>query len=180
MSLIIKGPCAPLMPGVRRISCMGTLKKSLVIVSLALSILLLLGSSIAAQQSDAPCLSPIEDVSEKDLVPFGIYRTLSIRSVSGYAIDLDNVRVPLLSLGIFSLKDKRLVASTTTDEEGRFQLPNIPPGKYRLVARGHGFCIAIVPLRIVRWPRGGVWKHRHLVLHMRFAALDECSYGSYR
>ncbi len=159
---------------------MDTLNKMLVIASLALSVLLFLESSVAAQQAAKPCQSPIEDVSERDFVPLGIYRTLSIRSVSGYAIDPDNARVQLLCLGIFSLKDKRLVASATTDEDGRFQLPNIPPGTYRLVARGHGFCIAIVPLRVVRWPRGGMWKRRQLVLHMRAAALDVCSYGSYK
>lgn len=140
----------------------------------------MLVSSANAQNGSLPCQSPSQDVSENDFVPLQIYRTLSVRQVSGYAIDPQFVRMPQVCLGIFSLTNKRLVASGLTDEEGRFELRDIPVGKYRLVARANGFCLAIVPLRVVRYPRGGILRRRRLVLHMELPALDVCSYGSYR
>ena len=136
----------------------------------------LISGSAHARQSSA---CAIEDVSEKDFVPMMIRRTLFLRRGSGYATDSNNVRVPTACVGVFT-SDHRLVASATTDDEGRFQLPAIAPGEYRFIARAPGFCVAVFPLRIVAWPQGGLFRRRHMVLHMEPGALDVCSYGSYR
>jgi len=151
----------------------------LITAIIIIGFMVVLSHRAVAQQSTA-CNQPIKDVSETDFVPMQVYRTLAVRRVAGYAVDPNDVRMPTVCIGVFSPTDKRLVASAVADNDGRFQLPAIPPGKYRLVARAGGFCIAIVPLKIVSWPGGGMLKRRHLVLHMRLSALDVCSYGGYR
>jgi hypothetical protein len=107
---------------------------------------------------------------------------LSLRSVSGRAIAQDSVSVPYVCLGLFTEKDHRLIATGIADEEGYFQLRNIPAGVYRLVVKDSygGFCTANVRIRIARWPRGGIFKRKRLIIHMRVAGVDTCSYGDYK
>ena len=106
------------------------------------------------------------------------YGPLVFRTLSGRAIDPTSAQVPGGCIGLFSDEGHRLIASAETDQEGNFAFPALAPGRYRLVAQCAGFCVANVPLRIVRWPRGR--SHRKLVLHMKMAAIDACSYGDYK
>ena len=77
-------------------------------------------------------------------------------------------------LGLFREDDHQLVASTTADEKGRFEFESISAGLYRLVVRDpqNAFCVANVPLQIVRSQRG-----KPLVIHLRPSGVDTCSYG---
>ena len=122
------------------------------------------------------CRSPIEYENHNQVD----YGPLSVRMVRGRALDKDRVSIPGVCLGLFSEKAHRLIAQTVTDQEGRFEFSAVTPGRYRLVGQYQGFCTANVPLRIVRWPRGGMVERRQIVLHMEPAAIDHCSFASYK
>jgi hypothetical protein len=106
------------------------------------------------------------------------YGPLVLRTLSGRVIDPYSVQIPRGCLGLFAEDSRQLIATIVADQDGKFEFPSIAPGRYRLVAHFDGFCIANVPLRIVRWPRGG--SHRTLVLHMKLGAIDVCSYAAYK
>ena len=143
---------------------------------LILLCILVTGGGIVSGQQSERCKSPIEYENHNQVD----YGPLSIRAVTGRASDKDRVSIPGVCLGLFTEKEHRLVAQTITDQEGRFHFSVVPKGRYRLVAQYPGFCSANVPLRIVRWPGGGLLKARHIVLHMEPTAIDHCSFGSYK
>ena len=131
-----------------------------------------------AQQPVALCPSPIEyeDRNQITLSP------LSFRAVAGKVMDQDGVAIPTVCIGLFTEKNQQLVSSNVTDENGHFSFRGIPSGVYRLVARDnyHAFCTANVRIQAVRWPRGGIFKHKRLTIHMRLPSIDSCSYGDYK
>jgi len=133
---------------------------------------------VAAQQTVAPCPSPIGYENHNQIDP----PPLSLRVIPGRAIAQDGVSVPNVCLGLFTEREHRLVASVVADEEGYFRFNNICLGLYRLVAKDRygGFCTANVGIRVVRYPRGGILRGKRLVLHMIPPAIDVCSYGAYK
>jgi hypothetical protein len=147
-------------------------------VFFTLSLTILASSLVAAQQSGDSCPNPIEYESHNQIT----LSPLSLRAVSGRAITQDRVSVPGVCLGLFTEQDRQLVASSVTDDEGYFHFRNIPSGVYRLVVKDKydGFCTANVRIRIVHWPRGGIFKRKRLVVYMRVSGVDTCSYGDYK
>ena len=146
-------------------------------------VLLVLASSASltrAQQQPLSCKSPIEYGNRNQIEP----KRSSVRRLAGRVImEVGNPAKELdplpACLGLFTEKDHRLVASAVADEEGRFKFSSVPAGRYRLVVRDpqNAFCVANMPLRVVRWPRG---KTTPLVIHMRFPGMDDCSYGDFK
>lgn len=128
------------------------------------------------QQVIEQCRFPIEYENHNQVD----YGPLSVRVLKGRAVDNDRVSIPGVCLGLFSEKAHRLIAQTATDQEGRFQFSAVTPGRYRLVGQYRGFCAANVPVHVVRWPRSGMLERRHVVLHMEPAAIDHCSFASYK
>jgi hypothetical protein len=135
------------------------------VVFLALTV-----SVCQAQESTEKCTPTYQNHNVVD------YGPLVFRSLSGRAIDPNSAGIAGC-IGLFSEDGHRLVAATNTDQGGHFAFPAIAPGRYRLVARCDGLCIANVPVRVVRWPHGS---HRKLVLHMQPGAVDGCSFGGYK
>jgi hypothetical protein len=41
----------------------------------------------------------------------------------------------------------------------------------------NAFCVANMPLRVARWPRG---RAKPLVVYMRPAGIDDCGYGDFK
>jgi hypothetical protein len=82
--------------------------------------------------------------------------------------------VPRACLVLFTEKDHKLVMSVRADTNGRFELKNVAPGRYRLLARAEGLCTANIPIEIVKSSRRG--KARILV-HFLARGIDTCSYG---
>jgi len=76
-------------------------------------------------------------------------------------------------LAVFREKDRTLVASAETDADGNFFVRGLEPGMYRLVAKGPPLGVANVPLRIETHAN----HDRSVLIHMKAAALDRCSYG---
>ncbi|HEX8289126.1 MAG TPA: carboxypeptidase-like regulatory domain-containing protein [Pyrinomonadaceae bacterium] len=108
--------------------------------------------------------------------------TISLRGVEGRVIDSSGVAIPNICIALFTEKEYRFVAQTVADENGYFRFGKIPKGSYRLVARVDYdyLCPVNVRIRRVSFPSGGFFRKTHLVLHMRPAAIDVCSYGDTR
>lgn len=83
-------------------------------------------------------------------------------------------------LGLFTEKEHQLLATAVVDGEGRFAFDAVPEGKYRLVVRAGPLCVANVPLRIIRGKRGKGGNGKQIVVHMRPAGIDSCSYADYK
>jgi len=76
--------------------------------------------------------------------------------------------------GLFNERDHKLLSSVRADSHGHFSFQNIPPGRYRLVAKAQGLCSANVPLKVVKHS----FSHKdYLLIHFIPAATDTCSYG---
>jgi len=75
---------------------------------------------------------------------------------------------------LFTEIGHKLVTSAKADLDGRFELRNVAPGRYRLVARAKGLCTANIPLEVVAASR-----HRkaEILVHFRATGIDTCSYG---
>jgi uncharacterized caspase-like protein len=108
-----------------------------------------------------------EHRNQIDNVPF------RISMVKGAATDQQGIAIPKLCIGIFTEAKHDIVATAETDEKGTFELKDLPPSDYRLVAQYPGFCPANVRLRVQPQFR----TKKALVLHMKPAAIDSCSYG---
>jgi hypothetical protein len=140
----------------------------------------LLVAALLVNAQTLKCKSPIEYGNRNQVEP----KRSTVRRLSGHAIS--EVGEPAKEIGpvraclaLFTEKDHRLVASAVADEAGRFKFGSIPSGRFRLVVRDplNLFCLANMPLRVVKWPRG---KTKSLVIHMRPAGIDDCSYGDFK
>ena len=138
----------------------------------AVVFLALTASACRAQEPAGKCSPAYQNSNNID------YGPLVFRNLSGYDIDPASVRMAGGCIGLFTEEDHRLVAATAADQDGHFSFAAVVPGRYRLVVDFRGYCAANVPLRIVRWPRGG-W-HRKLVVHMSVGHIDACSVGDYK
>jgi hypothetical protein len=83
-------------------------------------------------------------------------------------------------LGLFAEKDHQLLATAVVDDEGRFVFDAVPSGKYRLVVRAGPLCVANVPLRVTSRKRRKEGDDKQVVVHMRAAGIDTCSYADYK
>ncbi len=126
------------------------------------------------------CSNPIE-YGNRNQTDYGPY---SVRSISGVVISEIGTPAKRVGpipacLGLFTEDRHILVASASADPEGRFRFGSTPAGNYRLVVRDrqNAFCIANVPLRVVRWPSGTT---KPLTIHMRPVGIDDCSYGAFK
>jgi Carboxypeptidase regulatory-like domain len=105
------------------------------------------------------------------------YGPLRLRAVQGVVLDSAAVPVPDVCLGLFHDKEHSVVASTTSDTNGRFSFGKVVRGRYRLVAKFQGLGVANVPLELVAWPSGGFLHDPSLIVHMRPSGIDTTSYG---
>jgi len=133
-----------------------------------------------AQQPPRTCTPPIEYGNRNQVDP----KHANVRRLSGRVImEVGNPAKEMgpvpACLGLFTEKDHRLIATAFADEEGRFKFDTIPAGLFRLVVRDpqNAFCPANMPLRVVAWPRGNT---KSLVIHLRPAGIDDCSYGDFK
>jgi hypothetical protein len=130
---------------------------------------------VLAQDADEDCPKQLEYVNRNQVDPL----TISLRGVEGRAIDSSGAAIPNICVALFTEKEHRFVAQTVADENGYFRFGKIPKGRYRLVARVDYdyLCPVNIRIRRVNFPSGGIFRKTRLVLHMRPAAIDTCSYG---
>ena len=133
------------------------------------------GSCVAQQKGESTCLSSTvyENHNQVD------YGPLKVRAVRGTGIvevgdkTQPGRAVPGACLSLFTEKKHKFLASVVADSKGQFRFDAVPPGRYRLVARANAFCVANIPLEVVRSSR----KKAEILVHFRPGGIDTCSYG---
>jgi uncharacterized Rossmann fold enzyme len=72
-------------------------------------------------------------------------------------------------------KDRKLVSSTTTDEDGVFKLNKVKDGNYWMVVRDNYNALtpAVIEVKVSR----KVQRNKKITVHMVILAIDSCSYG---
>jgi hypothetical protein len=100
------------------------------------------------------------------------YGPLHVAAVRGFAKDAQGVVIPKACVGVFTEVGHKLVATTRTDDDGRFRLNDIPDGDYRLIAKYEGFSPANAKLRIEQ----RLQSKKSLTVQMRPTGLDTQSF----
>ena len=100
------------------------------------------------------------------------YGPLKVSRVGGTATDQSGAPVPSACVLLFTERSHKLLSKVETDGDGRFNLPKVKNGRYRLVVKSYGFSSANVPI-VVTAGAGGT----QLAVHMKMGAVDSCSYG---
>jgi hypothetical protein len=100
------------------------------------------------------------------------YGPLHVAAVRGVAKDTQGVVIPKACVGVFTEASHKLVATTQTDNDGRFELNGIPDGAYRLIAKYEGFSTANAKLRIELRSQS----KKSLTVQMRPSGLDTHSF----
>jgi len=139
------------------------------------SIVLLIGIvSICAQRPIVSC-SKVKYESKNQVDP----DPLVVRTISGQVLDSPKIGkgepISAVCVALFSEKTKKLVKVVEPDDHGNFKFKSIKNGDFRLVVIDiyGGFCVANVPLTVQR----GSTEVRTITVHMRYPAIDFCSFG---
>lgn len=141
---------------------------------LCFAVLLVFSEPCFAQQKDNPsqCSTVYENHNQTD------YGPLKVRVVEGTSvIQVGTQEQPGAAVACFALfteKDHKLVATAKADSQGRFELRDVAPGRYRLVARAEGLCTANIPLELLR---PSAVSKTEILVHFRPTGIDTCSYG---
>jgi hypothetical protein len=99
------------------------------------------------------------------------YGPLRVGTLRGSVKDSQGITIPKVCIGVFTETDHKLIAATTTDDNGRFELKDIPEGTYRLVAKYEGFSPANAKLRVEHSR-----SKKMVTVQMRLAGLDTTSF----
>jgi len=150
--------------------------KKLHMVGILFAALLTLAGPCLARQADASaCSAKYEDHNQID------YGPLKVRAVAGTtAIQVGppvqgapiDPGVPGACFILFTESDHKVIASAKSDRDGNFKIPDVAPGRYRLIARSDGLCTANIPIEVVKSSR-----HESIVVYFRASAIDVCSTG---
>jgi hypothetical protein len=88
-------------------------------------------------------------------------------------------------LALYSMPEGRLVATAETSASGPnsgvFNFSGVAAGRYRLISMlppKSPFVPIDAPIKVVRWPRGGVFSDAKIYLHFRTLRLGALSYAS--
>jgi hypothetical protein len=81
-------------------------------------------------------------------------------------------------LDVYTETERKLIASTTSDENGNYKFDKIRPGQYRLVVFYKPFCTANAKIIIVATRPSSI-KYKSVYVHMRAAGIDSCSYANH-
>ena len=87
-------------------------------------------------------------------------------------MDAYGVVIPKACIGVFTEASHKLVATTQTDNDGRFEFDDIPDGAYRLIAKYEGFSTANAKLQIEQQSQSKT----SLTVQMRPSGLDTHSF----
>jgi len=119
------------------------------------------------QQDSSSCATEYENHNQID------YGPLVVQEVKGMVVDPEQDPIREVCVSIFTEKDHKLVATGKSDADGKFNLQDIAPGRYRLIVKADPLCAANVPVRVIKHQK----KKQTLKVHMKPRGLDACSYG---
>jgi hypothetical protein len=94
---------------------------------------------------------------------------IKVGYLSGRVIDPNGEVIPKACVGIFTEADHKLLEYAQADDNGNFQLGDLPSGDYRMVGQSPGFCTANRRIRINSHSRN----KKVLTLHL-FPPLIHC------
>jgi len=159
-------------------------KSDMIIIRITFAFLAIaiLNSVVLCQQETSSC-GATPKYENKNQIDYG---PLELSNVSGRVIT--EAGNPPHSLGImpgpcisvFTEDDHVLVVSITGNENGTFSLSNLQPGNYRLIVRDtqNAFCVANTKIAIIKLKQRA--KGKKIVVHLRPAGIDDCSYMTYK
>jgi protocatechuate 3,4-dioxygenase beta subunit len=124
-----------------------------------------------AQQEITTCSSEMKYENHNQID----YGPLTVRDLKGQVTDVADVPIPQACLGVYTETERKLIASTTSDENGAYKFDKIRPGQYRLVVLVGGFCAANTRVVIASNLLGSI-RNRPVYVHMRVRGIDDCSY----
>jgi hypothetical protein len=121
----------------------------------------------AAEETGAVCKNfSYENRNQAD------YGPLHVAAIRGVAKDAQGVAIPKACVGVFTEAGHKLVATAQTDNNGQFELNDIPDGAYRLIAKYGGLSTANAKLRIEQRSQN----KKSLTVQMRPTGLDTDSF----
>jgi carboxypeptidase family protein len=131
------------------------------------------GVSVAQEKKDA-CSDEVKYENYNQIDP----PALTVCDVKGQVADMNGAPMPGACLSVYTETDHKLIASTTSDEDGNYKFDKIRPGQYRLVVSYYPFCAANAKIIIAaNCPRS--IKYKSVYVHMRLRGIDECSYANH-
>lgn len=125
------------------------------------------------------CVAARAGVAQEPVVPTYVNENptdpapLSLSGLTGVVRGLGGDPIPRATVSLFTEQGHMLVASETTDREGKFHFEKVDHGLFRVVARVPGLCPANIPVKI----EPSYIRHRKLIITMRPKDMDTCSYG---
>lgn len=139
------------------------------------AVLLVFSGPCLAQQrgNSSECSTVYENHNQTDYGPLKV-GVIEGTSVIQVGTSQEQPGAPGACLVLFTEKEHKLVASVKSDSTGRFELKDVAPGRYRLIARAEGLCTANIPLEVVKSSRR---QKTEILVHFRPAGIDTCSYG---
>jgi len=111
------------------------------------------------------------------------YGPIKVSHIHGQAIlDYDGMHpgspVAHACLSLFSEKGHKWVIAILADDEGKFSLGSVSPGRYRLVARSPGLCSANVPIILIESMNKNPKESGRLLIHFTYKGHEGRSFGS--
>ena len=146
--------------------------KAILVSALSLACLLWTAQSAPAQAASAqPAPAPTSTYENHNVVD---PHPLDVNTVAGSVHDPGKLTFSGALILLFTEQDHTLVATTRSDNNGRFEFAKIKPGLYRLIAKIDALCPANIPIKVSSSPLA----HRKIQITMQPQDLDTCSYGT--
>src|SRR5215475_10899466 len=139
-----------------------------------LALLITCSGLSVARQEKTTCSSEMKYENYNQIDP----EPLTVRDLKGQVTDVAAVPIPQACLGVYTETERKLIASTTSDENGAYKFDKIRPGQYRLVVLYRGFCTANTGIVIAANVLGSI-RNRPVYVHMRVRGIDDCSYADH-
>ena len=139
-----------------------------------LALLITCSGLSVARQEKTTCSSEMKYENYNQIDP----GPLTVRELKGQVTDVAAVPLPQACLGVYTETERKLITSTTSDENGAYKFDKIRPGQYRLIVLVSGFCAANARVVIASNLLGSI-RNRPVYVHMRVRGIDDCSYADH-
>ena len=143
-------------------------------VSAILALLMTSHGLSIAQQEKTTCSHEVKYENHNQVDP----DALTVRDLKGQVTDMDGATIPRACLSVYTETERKLIASTMSDENGNYKFDKIRPGQYRLIVFINGYCTANAKI-IIAAPCLSSIKYKSVYVHMRVRGIDTCSYANH-